>query len=40
MLHAKSLAITLPGETEARIFKSPVPERFVPVIRTLHQNVR
>jgi len=36
MLHAKSLAITLPGETEARVFKSPVPERFVPVIRRLN----
>jgi len=35
MLHAKSLAITLPGETEERIFKAPVPDRFIPVIRRL-----
>jgi 23S rRNA pseudouridine1911/1915/1917 synthase len=28
MLHAKSLAIILPGETEQCIFKAPLPERF------------
>jgi len=28
MLHSRSLAITLPGETEQRVFKAPLPERF------------
>ncbi|MDR2446709.1 MAG: RluA family pseudouridine synthase [Treponema sp.] len=28
MLHAKSLSIILPGETEMRTFKTPLPERF------------
>jgi 23S rRNA pseudouridine1911/1915/1917 synthase len=28
MLHAKSLEITLPGETQPRVFSAPVPERF------------
>jgi 23S rRNA pseudouridine1911/1915/1917 synthase len=36
MLHAKTLAITLPGETESRVFKSPMPERFIQVIRRLN----
>jgi len=35
MLHSKSLAITLPGETEPRIFSSPVPERFLAVMKKL-----
>ena len=35
MLHAKSLAITLPGETEARVFKSPMPDRFAGIISRL-----
>jgi len=35
MLHAKSLVITLPNETEARIFKAPAPDRFMPIIRRL-----
>jgi 23S rRNA pseudouridine1911/1915/1917 synthase len=28
MLHAKSLSLVLPGETEARVFTSPLPVRF------------
>jgi 23S rRNA pseudouridine1911/1915/1917 synthase len=35
MLHAKSLAIVLPGETRERIFSSPMPERFLAVIEKL-----
>jgi len=35
MLHSKSLAITLPGETDERIFSSPVPERFLTIIKKL-----
>ena len=35
MLHSKNLAITLPGETEERIFSSPMPERFLAVIKKL-----
>jgi len=35
MLHSKSLAITLPDETEPRIFSSPVPERFLAVMKKL-----
>ena len=38
MLHAKSLAITLPGETAARTFKSPLPGRFTAMIRTLNRR--
>jgi 23S rRNA pseudouridine1911/1915/1917 synthase len=34
MLHARSLEIDLPGG-QRRIFKSPLPERFWPLIRTL-----
>jgi 23S rRNA pseudouridine1911/1915/1917 synthase len=36
MLHAKSLAIILPGEDTQRIFKAPLPERFTAMIRTLN----
>ncbi|MDR1870205.1 MAG: RluA family pseudouridine synthase [Treponema sp.] len=35
MLHSKSLAITLPGETEERVFSSPMPERFLAIIKKL-----
>ena len=35
MLHSRSLAITLPGETEQRIFKAPLPERFIRMIKLL-----
>jgi 23S rRNA pseudouridine1911/1915/1917 synthase len=35
MLHAKSLALTLPGEGEGRIFKSPLPARFKAMIARL-----
>jgi len=35
MLHSRSLAITLPGETEQRIFKTPLPERFTKMIKFL-----
>jgi len=35
MLHSRSLAITLPGETEQRIFKAPLPERFTKMIKLL-----
>ena len=28
MLHAKSISLVLPGETEARVFTSPLPARF------------
>ena len=35
MLHARSLSIVLPGETEPRTFLSPMPERFRGVIRQL-----
>jgi len=35
MLHSKSLAITLPGEKEPRVFSSPLPERFFAVIKKL-----
>jgi 23S rRNA pseudouridine1911/1915/1917 synthase len=40
MLHSKSLAITLPGETEERIFSSPLPERFLTVIEKLNVDAR
>jgi len=36
MLHAKSLAITLPDEDEERIFKTPLPQRFIKMIRFLN----
>jgi 23S rRNA pseudouridine1911/1915/1917 synthase len=35
MLHALSLAITLPGEEEPRTFVSPLPERFRSVVSAL-----
>ena len=35
MLHSRSLAITLIGETEERLFSSPIPERFLAVIEKL-----
>ncbi|MDR2575949.1 MAG: RluA family pseudouridine synthase [Treponema sp.] len=35
MLHSRSLAITLPGETEQRVFKAPLPERFTKMIKLL-----
>jgi 23S rRNA pseudouridine1911/1915/1917 synthase len=35
MLHAKSLAIILPGEEKERSFKAPLPERFTSMIRKL-----
>jgi len=36
MLHAKSLAIILPGEDTKRVFKAPLPERFTAMIRGLN----
>jgi len=38
MLHAKSLAIILPGENTARVFKAPLPERFTAMIRGLNDG--
>jgi 23S rRNA pseudouridine1911/1915/1917 synthase len=35
MLHARSLTITLPGESEPQTFRSPMPERFRLVLRGL-----
>jgi len=35
MLHSRSLAITLPGETEQRVFKAPLPERFTKMFKLL-----
>jgi 23S rRNA pseudouridine1911/1915/1917 synthase len=35
MLHARSLRILLPGESEARTFSSKLPERFAVVLRAL-----
>jgi 23S rRNA pseudouridine1911/1915/1917 synthase len=35
MLHSRSLAITRFGETEKRVFKAPLPERFSEMIRML-----
>jgi len=35
MLHSKSLAITLPGENEPRIFSSPLPKRFFTIMEKL-----
>jgi 23S rRNA pseudouridine1911/1915/1917 synthase len=35
MLHARSLTLTLPGESEPRTFLSPIPERFRRVLRDL-----
>jgi 23S rRNA pseudouridine1911/1915/1917 synthase len=38
MLHAKSLALTLPGEERRRIFKSPLPARFKAMIARLNNR--
>ena len=38
MLHAKSLSLRLPGEAEARTFKTPLPDRFLEVMGTLHRT--
>jgi 23S rRNA pseudouridine1911/1915/1917 synthase len=38
MLHAKSLALTLPGEEAGRIFKSPLPARFKALIARLNRG--
>jgi len=35
MLHSKRLAITLPGETDERVFTSAMPDRFLKVIEKL-----
>ena len=40
MLHSRSLAITLPGETEQRVFKAPLPERFITIIKLLAKGNR
>jgi len=37
MLHARSLAIILPGEDTERLFKAPLPERFTAMIRRLNE---
>lgn len=37
MLHSKSLAVTLPGEANARIFSTPVPARFLAIIEKLNR---
>ncbi|MDR2922983.1 MAG: RluA family pseudouridine synthase [Treponema sp.] len=37
MLHSRSLAITLPGESEQRIFKAPLPDRFTAMIKLLEK---
>jgi len=39
MLHSKSLAIILPGETEEKVFSSPLPERFAAVIEKLDRKL-
>jgi 23S rRNA pseudouridine1911/1915/1917 synthase len=38
MLHSRRLAVTLPGETEQRHFKAPLPERFTAMIRQLEMR--
>ncbi|MDR1073248.1 MAG: RluA family pseudouridine synthase [Treponema sp.] len=35
MLHAKSLSLILPGETEMKTFKTPLPNRFFKLLKTL-----
>ena len=40
MLHAKRLVITLPGESVPRVFRSPMPERFTAMIRSLNESLR
>jgi 23S rRNA pseudouridine1911/1915/1917 synthase len=37
MLHSRSLAITLPGESEQRVFKAPLPGRFTAMIKKLEK---
>jgi 23S rRNA pseudouridine1911/1915/1917 synthase len=37
MLHSKTLAITIPGENEERIFTSTVPKRLMSVIDKLNK---
>jgi hypothetical protein len=39
MLHARSLAIILPGEDAERVFKAPLPDRFSAMIRSLNHGV-
>ena len=39
MLHARSLAIMLPGEDKERVFKAPLPDRFTAMIRSLNRGV-
>ena len=36
MLHALSLAIVIPGESEQRVFKAPLPDRFKKIIAKLN----
>ena len=36
MLHARSLAIVLPGENTERLFKALLPDRFTAMIRSLN----
>jgi 23S rRNA pseudouridine1911/1915/1917 synthase len=38
MLHARSLAIILPGEEKERIFKAPLPDRFSTMIKQLGRS--
>lgn len=38
MLHARSLAVTLPGETEPRRFSAPVPEDFKEVLARIEYS--
>ncbi|MCL2094355.1 MAG: RluA family pseudouridine synthase [Treponema sp.] len=35
MLHAKNLSLILPGETQPRVFRSPLPERFLEIMHVL-----
>jgi 23S rRNA pseudouridine1911/1915/1917 synthase len=37
MLHSRSLAITLPGESEQRIFKAPLPQRFTAMMKLMER---
>jgi 23S rRNA pseudouridine1911/1915/1917 synthase len=38
MLHAKSLCLTLPGETAPRTFKAPLPDRFYRMVKELAEE--
>jgi len=38
MLHAKSLAVTLPGESAQQVFKAPLPKRFKGMIASLNSR--